>query len=235
MHRITLPVLALGLGMAAPAHAECGWPQVVQLNVTAATVRPGKAPIHFVQVDALRAGCPNASAACQAKAYVMPGDTVITANREGAFTCAAFVNARGVATIAFLPYAALTPASAAPPNAFAGRWIAPEQNLDIDPASAGAFHVSGSATWGMGDRWRVEHGGIHTGEVEGVAKPVGGVIAFTQGDGATLPFDKGDEYDCRLRLVRRGPYLVARDNNNCGGANVSFSGIYVRKAAKRRG
>ena len=33
---------------------------------------------------------------------------------------------------------------------------------------------------------------------------------------------------CVVKLHRRGPYLVASDNNNCGGLNVSFNGIYTK-------
>jgi hypothetical protein len=29
-------------------------------------------------------------------------------------------------------------------------------------------------------------------------------------------------------MIRRGPYLVVRENNQCGRANVSFSGFYRR-------
>lgn len=233
MRQVTLPILVLSVFMVSPAHAGCIWPDIVQDKVQAATIRSGGARVHFVQIDALRHGCPSAGRACQAKAYVMPGDTVLTAHREGSFTCAAFVDARGIATILFLPTAALTPTPAALATSFTGHWIAQEQALDIETANGGTIHVSGFATWGGRDPWRVEHGGVHTGEVDGIARPVNGVIAFTHGQDVTLPFDKGDEYDCRLRLFRRGPYLLARDNNNCGGANVSFTGIYVRKTSAR--
>jgi hypothetical protein len=30
-------------------------------------------------------------------------------------------------------------------------------------------------------------------------------------------------------LKQLGPYLIASDNNNCGGMNATFSGIYVRR------
>ena len=76
------------------------------------------------------------------------------------------------------------------------------------------------ATWGAGDPWRREHGGVHVGEVKGAARPVGGVLAFTQGETRTFPFGAGDPHDCGVTMIRRGPYLLVRDNGDCGGQNV---------------
>ena len=72
-------------------------------------------------------------------------------------------------------------------------------------------------------------GGVNTREVSGQARPKRGVVAFTMGlDGQTVPYTEGDETDCRIRLWQRGPYLVVRDNNGCGGLNVTFSAFYRR-------
>lgn len=71
---------------------------------------------------------------------------------------------------------------------------------------------------------------MHTGEVAATAHLAGGILAFTMGeDGRTLPYDAGNEFTCRVRMLRRGAYLLIRDNNACGGVNVSFSGFYRRK------
>lgn len=35
--------------------------------------------------------------------------------------------------------------------------------------------------------------------------------------------------DCTVTGTRRGPYLVLRDNSQCGGMNVRFSGIFTRQ------
>lgn len=44
------------------------------------------------------------------------------------------------------------------------------------------------------------------------------------GDGFTVSSD-----GCEVVARRRGPYLALSDNNGCGGANVSFSGIHARR------
>jgi hypothetical protein len=47
----------------------------------------------------------------------------------------------------------------------------------------------------------------------------------------TLAF--GDEgangRECQVRMQRIGPWLMVEDNSNCGGAGVSFLGLYRRK------
>ncbi|HRE22601.1 MAG TPA: hypothetical protein PKW21_16460 [Rhabdaerophilum sp.] len=44
----------------------------------------------------------------------------------------------------------------------------------------------------------------------------------------TKPWDETDRSECRARLQLVGRYLVVEDNVGCGGANVSFTGVYIR-------
>lgn len=39
---------------------------------------------------------------------------------------------------------------------------------------------------------------------------------------------------CAVMLERRGPYLLANDNARCGGNNVRFVGIYIRRRRAER-
>ncbi|MBP0494261.1 hypothetical protein [Roseomonas indoligenes] len=232
MRALRIAAAALPLLLPAAARAGCVWSDLVTEEARAAAVRPGAPRVNFVQDDVLARGCPNESAACRARAYLTPGDVVLTGPTQGAYTCAGFVGARGATTIGWMPSAALLPLPEAEqvPADWNGQWTAPEQDIAITPGGKGALRVKGEATWGMGDPERVRRGGIHTGEVAGEARPVNGVLAFSMGDDdTTKPYEAGDEYTCRIRLWRRGPYLLARDNNGCGGLNVSFSGFYRRK------
>ena len=34
--------------------------------------------------------------------------------------------------------------------------------------------------------------------------------------------------DCKVSLILLPPYLLARDNRQCGGMNISFKGVYRR-------
>lgn len=55
-------------------------------------------------------------------------------------------------------------------------------------------------------------------------------VSLKSGAGGIVPVapDKGDMADCAIAMIALGPYLVVEDNRNCGGANVSFTGIYQR-------
>ena len=52
-------------------------------------------------------------------------------------------------------------------------------------------------------------------------------IAFM--DDGSIPFEKADEGECRVRMQRFDSWLMVEDNDGCGGAGVSFTGLYRRK------
>lgn len=80
------------------------------------------------------------------------------------------------------------------------------------------FKVSGEAFWkGLGDN-------IHTGELDHEGVLVGNELKLGE--------DDTDEYACKVTLKLVGKYLIVSDNLNCGGANVTFSGVYQRTKNK---
>lgn len=79
--------------------------------------------------------------------------------------------------------------------------------------------VVGDATWGAGDPHRVKMGSVHNGHLEGSNEPGGAVLSIA---------DVDTQGDCTATLRLMGRYLVVVDNGACGGANVSFNGIYLR-------
>jgi hypothetical protein len=48
-------------------------------------------------------------------------------------------------------------------------------------------------------------------------------------DDGSIPFEKADEGECRVRMQRFDSWLMVEDNDGCGGAGVSFTGLYRRK------
>ena len=79
---------------------------------------------------------------------------------------------------------------------------------------AGFLNVTGNAIWkGLGDN-------VHVGEIDGRYEPLNGVIEYSDGDG---------EYDCRATLRLVGNYLIVSDNLRCGGMNVTFTGVYLKR------
>ncbi len=47
--------------------------------------------------------------------------------------------------------------------------------------------------------------------------------------GYTVVFAGKDPADCRVTLTLLPPFLLAGDNMNCGGMNVSFTGVYRKR------
>ncbi|NHN89138.1 hypothetical protein [Acetobacter conturbans] len=195
---------------------------------------PGTLHMATVQVSKARfvagedkQGCPGDMRSCQEKPYLVSGDTVLTGATKGAFTCTGFISPTGKTWREWLPTEALKPASAdeESPTDWAGDWTAESAEISIKPNGA-TFTINGNASFGNG-------ASTNMGDFTATAAPDSGMIAFTEGNnGQTLAYGAGDQSACRIRMVLKGPYLIASDNNNCGGLNVTFSGYYRRTAGK---
>ena len=164
-------------------------------------------------------GCPAPSAKCRQKAYLVPGDEVITSRTFGEWVCAWYQPARGHETVGWLAADSLAPveAPAAPAlSAWLGTWNYYDDEVRLGRGkAAGTLSVSGEATW-VG----ANPGNVHVGELSGEAAPTGSVLNLSDGE---------DTYDCRATLRLVGPYLVVSDNKQCGGVNVTFDGVYRKK------
>ncbi|MGF6230860.1 hypothetical protein QFZ27_004815 [Inquilinus ginsengisoli] len=194
-------------------------------------VAPGR--VHFVK-GADQPGCPNDTAACAAKGYLVAKDLVVVTGTRGAYACATFTGAgpKFASTTGLLPLNALTDAPASTADDWRGTWRSgDEQEIDIKPATGGAIAIEGNASWGGSDPERVARGAVNVGQIRGTLTPANGKAAFSAGDdGEAAPYDAdpGNDSVCRVRLWRLGPYLVAADNVMCGGMNVTFTGVYRR-------
>lgn len=164
-------------------------------------------------------GCPGPAAKCRQKAYLVPGDEVVTSRTFGEYVCAWYQPARGPETVGWLRADAVeaVPVSAgyAPLTAWLGTWNFYSSEVRLSRGRrANTLAVEGEATW-VG----ANPGNVHTGELSGEATPAGEV----------LKLGGEDEYDCRATLRLVGPYLVVSDNKQCGGVNVTFDGVYRKK------
>lgn len=157
--------------------------------------------------------CPN-GADCRKKAYVIGGDEILSAGTYGDFVCAWYQPAKGPPTVGWIRMDDVRPVYGEDgPPSWTGQWEGQGNDIAIEVIGAGRLSVKGNAFWkGVGDN-------IHIGEVDDAGTPVGNV----------LKLGGEDEYDCRVKLTRVGKYLVVSDNKNCGGVNVSFDGVYLRK------
>jgi hypothetical protein len=110
---------------------------------------------------------------------------------------------------------------AAPQQAdWIGTWRIPGGNVEIKRGDGGRLRVAGEMIVpGAQD--------VHSGVIGAQVMPEKHTLAFV--DDGDIPFEKLDEGECRVRMQRVGPLLVVEDNGGCGGAGVTFTGLYHRK------
>ena len=173
--------------------------------------------IHFH--DDSKERCP-ADPSCRLKTYVIANDQVIVSRTFEKFACSWFQPGKGTETVGWIETDRLAWVDVKRPPAerdWLGDWRAYGNSIRIAKAKTGGeLTIKGEATWGSG-------AGTHTGELDHSAKPAADKMTF--GDGT-------DELDCQVAMQLVGPYLVVGDNLHCGGANVSFSGVYQKRATR---
>jgi hypothetical protein len=194
------------------------------LNVGRIKADAGK--VNFRKNGDATNACPSTAPDCQEKAYLVPGDLVIAGVTKGDFVCVDYQTAKG-SRGGWLPASAIEPAPAVTdPANWTGKWKRIEADISIENAGGG-LKAEGSATFGSLDPDRVKRGAVNLGEFAGPLRVKGGEATFTDKDADP----KDPDASCRLRMVRAGEGLFVQDNLQCGGLNVSFSGLY-RRAGK---
>lgn len=163
------------------------------------------------------AGCPALGTRCERKAYTVKGDVLVTAHRRGPWICVEYPNRIG-GTEGWLraDQIADVPVSKSPEvKDWIGQWTRDSQASLSIRAKAQTLVVDGQAIW-VG----ANPGQTNDGELNGEAQP----------SGASLKIAGDDPCEASMRLL--GPYLIVADNHQCGGLNVSFSGIYRRSTSQ---
>lgn len=226
-----LSIAALLCLLASPATAaDCGLADLAATGTQPEAFRvtgPDPLTLHASQLRV--EGCPQAGAACQPQDYVLqPGAAVVVTSMQGDALCASMVgDAPSYPLISGLvPKAALQPAGVADP-AWTGSWrYSIEQQIVMRALPDGKLEVEGAATYGMFDPLRVARRTVTEGSFVAEVRPRRGQIAFTRDDkGHTLPYDPAAT-TCSVRLWQLGQYLAVVDNSACGGAGVTFTGLY---------
>jgi len=154
---------------------------------------------------------------CRKKSYVKPGDLVIISRTYGNKVCSWYQPKRGNETVGWININQL---KISEPNKnlrieqWVGSWKSNGNSLSLKRnVKAGYLKVTGNAFWkGVGDN-------IHIGEVDESGKP----------SGNELNLGGQEKYDCRVRIQLVSNFLIVSDNMMCGGANVTFSGVYLKK------
>ncbi|MCP3025222.1 hypothetical protein [Cupriavidus basilensis] len=157
-------------------------------------------------------GCPADTEACSDKAYLVPGDEVIVNKRQNGWACV-WYQGRRHETVRWIRAEKLATVKVPTPLLadWVGTWRFGTNWIRISKVPNGALRVTGEATYGSGPR-------INVGDLQGEIEP--------RSERASMG---KDERFCVVDFVRVGRFLVASDNANCGGANVRFDGVYVRR------
>jgi hypothetical protein len=231
-------LLAAGLvapvGQATAQNAYCSGAMVSgdANEIALATVTDAAPRVQFIAgPTGARPGCPSAQAACRAKAYLVPGDEVLVGPRTADVRCATFRSVKGVETSGFLPARALSETSPPTPTLadWTGSWVREHEAALTISAENDSLTVRGDASWGAGDPERVRRGSVNVGEIDATGRPRGTLLALGEGYDGSGPPSATQRDECRVRLRLFGRYLAVDDNGGCGGANVSFTGVYTRR------
>jgi hypothetical protein len=200
------------------------WDDKRPLVVSKVTAKPR---INFVKSpyddDFKAETCPAATKACNKKSYLVTGDLVLTGPARGEFTCVSYhspLSKNRTWFAGWLPSAALTlvaPMRSPKTSDWVGAWRQGQRYVggglvEIRLARGGKLHVDAGMLIPTARDF-------HNGAFQGDATPAGDTLSFADG------YDDG----CRVRMQRIGPWLLIEDNGGCGGAGVTFTGLYRRK------
>jgi hypothetical protein len=140
-----------------------------------------------------------------------PGDPVVVSRAEGSWTCGYLVARDGAAQgwIHTNDIHAINPDPNPPLSAWLGEWKQDDNRIMIRE-SHGKLRVRGRALWhGRGDT-------VHIGEISAETTPAKNRLHLSDGP-------------CEADLALLGKYMLANDNNMCGGSNVRFWGVWKRQ------
>lgn len=177
----------------------------------------GNGPAYLLSDDD---GCPlrpSRGQSCRTRDSIRPGFPVaILPNAMPGLACVLDLGHPGQ-PYGWLPQARVQMSSldlAPPLAAWRGKWRKFDDTIVLTTGRDGRLSVQGRAYWpGRSISPR------HTGELSDTARPEGNRVTFS-GEDPTL---------CTAKLELLGPNLLAaNENGQCGGANVSFGGVYTR-------
>ena len=230
LHRLSCISMILCAVIGGPAHAwDKQWNEApaIEDSCVAYDARYSEAPLFRVTARSenekvyffsRKTSCGQGSS-CPArmKAYLVDGDVVFGGPQDKNFRCAYYGTAKGTIVAGFISADNLAPFvenEDLTQDFLVGTWTYDENpKIVITAKGHDEVNAEGEAWWrGVGQSY-------HTGEFSAVASPAGKEITFREGN---------DAYSCEVDLLRRGPYLVAKDNSYCGGMNVRFSGILMK-------
>jgi len=167
----------------------------------------------------------NAYYACAVGRKCLPmllkaGDLVVISRSEGDWTCGYLISAKGSAQgwVRLVDFRPVEADPNPPLTAWIGTWVQGENRITIERSNTpGKISLDGEAYWRGG------RDNVHEGAIAGEATP----------QGNRLHYEEGSAESCNIDLALIGKYLLASDNNKCGGMNVRFWGVWRRSVNSR--
>ena len=159
--------------------------------------------------------CPSPTAACRKNSYLVTGDLVFVGKTDGPFTCINYQSPlakKQIWATGWLPSAALSPVARMSPaktSDWIGTWYHPGGPIEIKQGTGGQLHIEGGMTVPTARDF-------HNGDFRADVTPDNDMLDFT---------DAGDE-GCHVQMQRVDAWLLVGDNGGCGGAGVTFMGLY---------
>ena len=143
---------------------------------------------------------------------IKTGDPFVVSRIENDWACG-YVEGRKGSTQRWIPLKdiRLLPSDPTPPlAAWVGTWKQGDNRIRIQNSkTSDKLSLDGEAYWhGFGDN-------VHSGEFSADAKPAGNHLHV-------------EDSSCQTDLALWGRYLLAMDNNMCGGMNVRFWSVWKR-------
>jgi hypothetical protein len=157
--------------------------------------------------------CPADTATCRKKSYLVAGDLVLTGASRGPFTCVTYQSPQAKQpawTTGWLPGTALTPVAPMPspkPSDWTGTWSHPFGGIRISAGTGGKVRIEGVMLVPAGREMR-------NGVLQANTMPENDTIAFN--DDGSIPFEKAEGDQCRVRMQRVAEWLMVEDNGGCG-------------------
>jgi hypothetical protein len=217
MHRLTITAASLIAGLAITAVAQaadnrCGYGDFVysaQDGVAVYNVSPPTRGRSYFHSDG--ANCPDGPT-CRLNSYLVVQDEVLVSKVENGWACAWY--GRGDRhTVGWLKKADLIKSAVAPSGEgdWLGDWRFGDNQITIKRDKKGLRAVGEAVATGPAR---------HTGSFQGLLE--------VKGVSALYADPEGTEPRCDINLRRESRYMVVADGGSCGGASVSFDGVYTR-------
>ena len=218
---LTMPIVTASSGRAElKVETECVPYDSAYENAPLFKIKPGAGQQRvYLYKEARR--CPgDQPCVSRQKAYLVDGNIVFAGPPSQSFRCAYYGTPKGKIIAGFIPDDNLTPekeATELSADFLVGTWRFEDDSIEIKAAGEGKVEADGNAVYQTST---TENDGAFSATA---AVPASGDVVFKDGEGDAA---------CEVKLHRRGPYLVASDNSQCGGMNVRFNGIYTKAAGK---